>query len=100
MIGTVTGSLRAELLLDGKEFPYESAEEFIALSVMARRRGIMYVQPLFAAADPKKVDQLLKQYRALVYPEERLNDLLYIQKARKFMEKMRGISFTITGVGA
>lgn len=53
------------------------------------------MEPLFSAADPENVNKLLKQYRGLIFPENKYDDLNYIKKAKSMFEKMRDVKFFV-----
>ena len=44
--------------------------------------------------DPSKADTLLKQYKAIIFPEDRFDDIRYQKKAQDMFEKMRKINMT------
>lgn len=51
--------------------------------------------PIFAIADPEKAGNLIKKFQALVYPEDRFNDLKYMRKAQDYFKKMRDVDLRI-----
>ena len=48
--------------------------------------------------DPSKADQLLKQYRGILFPEEKYDDLKYMKKAQDMFKKLRTINWDIKPV--
>jgi len=53
-----------------------------------------FLQPLFAVVDPQKAADLMKQYRACIFPEYQYSDAVYYKKALKTFENMRKIQMT------
>jgi hypothetical protein len=49
--------------------------------------------------DPEKADQLVKQYRGIIFPEEKYNDLDYVNKARAMFKKIQNVHFYIKPAG-
>jgi len=53
------------------------------------------MQPLFALADPEKAGDLMKQYRFMVFPEDKFDDVKYYKKAEKIFNKMRSFDMRV-----
>lgn len=53
------------------------------------------MQPLFALADPEKAGDLMKQYRFMIFPEDRFDDVKYHKKAADMFEKMRLVDMRV-----
>ena len=64
----------------------------MAIAVYGRERGIRFMAPLFNVVSPEKASDVIRQFRALVFPEDRYDALRYTQKAKEFFEKVRGIN--------
>ena len=64
-------------------------QESIAINVYNSLRDQKLLQPIFAIVDPKKADQLLKQYRASLFPEERWSDLRLMKKNQGIFKKLK-----------
>ena len=47
---------------------------------------------LFSVVAPDKTSQLFKQYKGILFPEEKYDELAYIKKAKKFFERVRGMT--------
>ena len=98
-MGSTTGAARAQFLYDGKHFKYDSMRESIAINVFNGIRNKELLQPIFSVVDPSKADKLLKQYRAVLFPEERYDDLKFMKKAKGIFDKLRNIVMKIKPLG-
>jgi hypothetical protein len=98
-MGSTTGAARAQFLYDGKKFKYNSMQESIAIKVFNDIRNKELLQPIFSVVDPSKADKLLKQYRGVLFPEERWDDLKYMKRAQKLFEKLRHMVIKIKPLG-
>ena len=65
------------------------------MHVFARERSIRYLSPLFAVVSPEKANDIARQLRSLVYPEDRYDALRYVNKAKAMFEKMRNIDIRV-----
>jgi len=44
--------------------------------------------------DPEKAGSLLKQYRSVIFPEDRYDDVRYYRQAERIFENMKKIEMT------
>lgn len=63
------------------------------LLALNRRRNQQVIELLSNFADPDSKQQILKQYRAILFPEQRHADLKKIGDGRKLFDKLRGFKF-------
>lgn len=66
------------------------------LGVLDRNRNARVLELISNIVDPKEGSAVLKQYRSLLFPEQRQQDLKRISDGRKFFEKIRDMKFTMT----
>ena len=98
-MGSTTGAARARFLYDKKTFKYNSLQESIAINVFNAERNKELLQPIFSVVDPSKADKLLRQYRGILFPEERYDDLKFMKKAQNTFKKLRNLILKILPVG-
>jgi hypothetical protein len=94
-MGSATGAARAQFLYDGKKFKYNSIQEAMAINVFNSIRNKELLQPIFSVVDPSKADTLLRQYRGILYPEDRWDDLKYMKKAQDIFTKLRHVRLSV-----
>ena len=70
-------------------------EEQIALDVINRNRMIKATAAFFHVVGPENFDRLFRQYKGLIFPEEKYDEIKYIQKARRIFEKLKNVDFRI-----
>jgi hypothetical protein len=56
---------------------------------------VQFLSSLFAVVDPKKAQDLVKQLRYSLFPEEKFDDIIYIKKAKGMFDKLRSVDFKI-----
>jgi len=89
---------RAEFLASGLEFEYGSQDEAIAIWRFNNKRTENYLSAMISAVDPKSIEKVMKSLRSTMFPEERMNDLMYIKKSMNMFDKLRKYSFKINTV--
>jgi GTP1/Obg family GTP-binding protein len=67
--------------------------------VFSRERNAEFIKPLFSVVDPEKANSLVRQYRGIIFPEEKYNDLEYVNKAREMFKKLQNVHFYIKPAG-
>jgi hypothetical protein len=98
-MGSTTGAARAQFLYDKKIFKFNSLQESIAINIFNAHRNKELLAPIFSVVDPTKADKLLRQYRGVLFPEERWDDLKYMKKAQNAFKKLRNLVLKILPVG-
>ena len=78
-----------------KPYKYGSVEEQIALYCINIDRQLRLTEAYFPFTDPAKASQLLRSYRVLLFPEDKYDDIKYIQKARRMFEKLGKMEITV-----
>lgn len=81
-----------------KVHKFGSVEESIAIHMANRLRSARVMEPLFAAVNPDKVSQLFRQYKGILFPEDKYDDLEYIRKARRIFDKLKNVVLTATPI--
>jgi hypothetical protein len=54
--------------------------------------------PIFSVVDPSKADKLLRQYRGIIFPEERYDDLKFMKKSMNIFKKLRNVVLKVLPV--
>lgn len=65
------------------------------MHVFARERSIRFISPMLAVVSPEKSDSIVRQFRGLVFPEERYDQLRYVKKAKEVFNKMRKYNISV-----
>lgn len=78
-----------------KVYKHGSTDEAIAIYVINRNRSAKLLEALIGVAAPEKLDKLYKQYKGLLFPEEKYDELAYLRKVRGMMEKLRGVTISV-----
>jgi hypothetical protein len=81
-----------------KVYKHGSTEEAIAIYVINRNRTAKLIEALIGVAAPENVDKLYKQYKGVLFPEEKYDELAYLRKVRGMMEKLRGVTLRVAPV--
>ena len=68
------------------------------LMALNRNRSAKVLEMISNFVDPKDGQPLLKQYRSLLFPEQRQDDLKRLSDGRKFFEKIRDMKFTMSKI--
>jgi hypothetical protein len=84
-----------QFIYDKKHFAYGSRLESLAINVYNKNRNLELVKPIFNVVDPSKANELIKQYKSLLFPEMRYDDLKYLKKSKDMFAKLRGRTFSI-----
>lgn len=79
-------------------YKYGSTDEAIAIYVVNRQRSAKLLEAAIGAAAPEKVQQLFRQYKGILFPEEKYDELAYLRKVRGMMEKLRGVTIDVKPV--
>lgn len=87
---------RSQFLYTGKRIRYGSIQEQIAIHAFNREREAQLFQPIFSVVDPDKFDKLLRQYRGVLYPEYRYDEMRYMKQAQEMFRKLRKVNIRIT----
>ena len=74
-----------------KLYRFGSIEESIAIYVINKNRTVALMSALFSIVAPEKASQLFKQYKGILFPEEKYDELDYIRKAKKYFEKIKDV---------
>ena len=56
------------------------------------------IRVLFDVVSPDKISQLYSKYKAVLFPEEKYDELAYLKKTKKFFDKIRGVEFRVKPV--
>lgn len=84
---------------EGREFEFGSDSEAMAILVLSRDRNAEFIKPLFNVVDPEKTSSLVRQYRGILFPEEKYSDLEYVAKARRMFERLQKVDFYVKPLG-
>jgi hypothetical protein len=68
------------------------------MTVFARERGIKFISPMFSIVSPEKSDGLVKQLRGIIFPEDKYDQMDYVNRAMRMFERMRGVELNIKPV--
>lgn len=74
-----------------KKYKFGSVEESIAIYIINRDRMITVMQALFSMVAPEKSSQLFRQFKGVVFPEEKYDEYEYIRKAKKYFDRIRNV---------
>ena len=72
-----------------KLYKFGSTDEAIAIYVINRNRSAKLFEAVIGVAAPDKVSKLFQQYKGILFPEEKYDELAYIKKSQDYMKKMR-----------
>jgi len=75
-------------------------DEALAINAFTRQRSIQFLGSIFAVVDPAGAKKAVSQFRGVVFPEDKNDDLDYIKKSRELMKKIAHVNFTITPIKA
>ena len=78
---------------------YGSLEEQVAILEYSRERSAYYIAaiaPLVGADNSAKVTRNLRQ---IMFPEERMSDVMYLKQSKELFEKLRNVNLSIMPVG-
>ena len=67
----------------------------ILIPVYNRERTIRYLAPLFPLAGPEEKQRLMDRYRDVLFPEDHVDALAYVKKAKEAFEKLRKVHIYI-----
>ena len=78
-----------------KVYKYGSTEEALAIYVINRQRTAKLIEVLIGVAAPENVNKLYRQFKGVLFPEEKYDELAYLRKVRGMMEKLRGVTIGV-----
>ena len=82
-------------MYEGKKFEFGSIDEQIAMTAYARQRNSQFLISTLTVIDPKVADKAVRQLRSIMFPEEKYDELSYIKKAQKVLEKLRKVNLRV-----
>lgn len=60
-----------------------------------RQRNADFISASLVVVDPKSAEKAVNQLRSVMFPEEKLDNLNYMKKAKDVFEKLRNIDMRI-----
>lgn len=78
-----------------KTYKYGSIEESIAIYFVNKERNEKILKALLDVAPPENRDKLYRQYKGILFPEDRYDDLAHMKKMQGMMKKLRGTTISV-----
>jgi hypothetical protein len=85
-------------LLNKQEFEFGSLVESIAILSYTRERNITFMSAIMALVSPENANKAVKDIRSVIFPEEKINDAIYVAKAKQMMKKLLSIDLKVKPV--
>ena len=77
------------------DFEFGSLSEAIAILAYTRERNTTFMGSIFPVVSPENAQKAVKQFRGVVFPEEAINDAVYLKKAKEMMKKLMSVDIKV-----